>query len=585
MGSDTLSELRSALARSRSALITVGWLSAIINILLLGGPIYMLLIYDSVMPSGSTATLFGLLIMIAVVYGFQGLFDLMRVRILADVAAALDARMTGRVHSAVAAHALHAGDSESDGLSAIRDLDSVRGFLSSPGPGALMDLPWLILFLGLLTALHVWLGVTALVGAALLIGLTYLNDRSAQAPSEQAASARAYRSKLASDNLRHVEVIRALGMSERMHDRWLTANAQYNTAQDAITRTGSLISGISRIFRLFLQSLVLTVGALLYLGGEASGGIVFAASILAARALAPIDQAIVHWGPFTNARQGWNRLEQLLDDFPDKAAGQTQLPPPHNALAVQDLSVAPPGSSEPVLEEIDFRLNAGDAMGIIGPSAAGKTTLARALVGLWQPVTGAVRLDGASLDQWASTDLGAHLGYLPQHVELFDGSVADNIARFESDPPSEAIIDAAKKAGVHDLILGLADGYDTRIGQGALQLSAGQRQRIGLARALYRDPFLVVLDEPNSNLDAEGEAALDVAIANARERGAIVALVAHRPAALRRVNRVLVLNEGRVSAFGDRDKVLARMATPATPARPVGVPDTSGQAEIARSAS
>ena len=569
MGKNETSELRDALAASRSSLITVGWLSAIINVLLLGGPIYMLLIYDSVMPSGSTATLFGLLAMIVMVYVFQGLFDLLRIRILGDVAAALDARMTGRVHRAIAWLTLKTGEEGDDGLTPMRDLDSIRSFLSSPGPGALMDLPWLLLFIGLLTILHVWLGVTALVGALVLISLTFLNDRLTRKPSEEASRARAWRAKLANDNRRHVEVIRALGMGERMYDHWHRANAGLHAADDAVTRTGSLISGISRIFRLFLQSLVLSVGALLYLAGEASGGIVFAASILAARALAPIDQAIAHWGAFTAARQGWARLDALFGVAPEDEAQVTQLPAPTKNLRVEALAMIPPGMNAPVIQAVDFALEAGDALGIIGPSAAGKTTLSRALVGVWAPAQGSVRLDGASLDQWDPDDLGRHLGYLPQHVELFDGTIAQNIARFDPQPTSEAVISAAQMAGVHEMILGFANGYDTQVGAGGIQLSAGQRQRIGLARALYGDPFLVVLDEPNSNLDSEGETALDHAVSAARKRGAIVALVAHRPSALRQVNKVLVLKDGRVAAFGERDEVLARMVTPtgATPIR------------------
>ena len=410
MQTGTGSELRAALKQSKASLVAVAWLSAIINVLLLGGPIYMLLIYDSVMPSGSTATLFGLLAMIVVVYLFQGLFDLLRVRILGDVAAALDVRMTGRVHRAISQQALSAGEAGDDGLTPIRDLDNIRGFLASPGPGALMDLPWLLLFLGLLTLLHVWLGVTALVGALVLVAFTWLNDRVSQEPVEAASQARGVRGKLASDNRRHVELIRALGMGERMYDAWHAANAQLNHAQDRVTRSASLLSGISRVFRMFLQSLVLTVGALLYLAGEASGGIVFAASILAARALAPIDQVIAHWGTLTAARQGWTRLEALFAALPESEVQTTRLPPPEERLTVEALTIQPPRCEAPVLEEVQFELAAGDALGIIGPSAAGKTTLVKALVGLYQPREGAVRIDGASLDQWEPDDLGVHLG-------------------------------------------------------------------------------------------------------------------------------------------------------------------------------
>jgi len=559
------SELRAALERSKSALITVAWLSAIINVLLLGGPIYMLLIYDSVLPSGSTATLFGLLAMVAMVYAFQALFDLLRLRILSDVGAALDARMTGRVHRTVAELALRSEARGDDGLSPMRDLEAVRSFLSSPGPCALIDLPWMVLFLALLTVLHVWLGVTALAGAVVLAGLTIINDRMTRGPSEAASRARSYLAKLAQDNRRHIESIRALGMGERVYDHWHAAHAAFNAAQDQSTRVASVLSGASRIFRLFLQSLVLTVGALLYLAGEASAGIIFASSILAARALAPIDQAIAHWGSFLAARQGWARLDQVFGAIPDAVPPATRLPAPMQTMQVENLAAVPPGAQRAVIEGVSFTLEAGDGLGIIGPSAAGKTTLVRMLVGLWQPAMGAVRLDGATLDQWDPDDLGVHLGYLPQQVELFDATIAQNISRMAPGAPSEAIIAAARCAGVHDMVVRLADGYDTQVGSNGSQLSAGQRQRIGLARALYGDPFVVVLDEPNSNLDAEGEAALDAAIAEIRARGAIVALVAHRPAALRNVNKVLVLQNGRMAAFGDRDAVLGEMIQPPRP--------------------
>ncbi|MBA4165244.1 MAG: type I secretion system permease/ATPase [Erythrobacter sp.] len=573
------SELRAALSRSKSALVTVAWLSALINVLLLGGPIYMLLIYDSVLPSGSFATLFGLLIMVTMVYVFQALFDLLRLRILADVGVALDARMTGRVQRAVSELALRGNRGGDDGIGPLRDLDAVRGFLSSPGPCALIDLPWMVLFLALLTLLHVWLGVTALAGALVLAGLTIINDRMTRAPSETALRARGYLAKLAQDNRRHIEVIRALGMGERVYDHWHSAHAAFNAAQDELTRIASVLSGASRIFRLFLQSLVLTVGALLYLAGEASAGIIFASSILAARALAPIDQAIAHWGAFLAARQGWARLDQLLDAVPEPAPPSTRLPAPTQVLQVEGLAAVPPGANRPVIEGVSFTLEAGDGLGIIGPSAAGKTTLVRMLVGLWQPAAGAVRLDGASLDQWDPDDLGVHLGYLPQQVELFDATIAQNIARMTPGAPSEAVIAAARSAGVHDMVVRLPDGYDTQVGSNGSQLSAGQRQRIGLARALYGDPFLVVLDEPNSNLDAEGEAALDTAIAAIRARGAIIALVAHRPAALRHVNKVLVLQNGRMAAFGDRDAVLGEMLQPQPPGTIRGPAERTAPAE------
>lgn len=563
LGVQAQCDLHHALGKSKSTLITVGWLSAIINILLLAGPLYMLLVYDSVMPSGSVETLLGLLAMLVFVYLFHGLFDVLRSRLLCNVASAFDARLSGPVYSAIMWSAKKAPDRQGDGLTPLRDLSAIRGFLSSAAPGAMMDLPWIVLFLGLLTALHFWLGFTTLIGALILLGLTFLNDRMTQRPNEEVALERARSMKLAQNNRRHHEVISALGMNKRLQTHWQVANAQLNEAQYRVTRPSSLTSSVSKVFRLLLQSLVLTVGALLYLAADASGGIVFAASILAARALAPIDQTIAHWSSFTAARQGWERLHALLTLAPSQTHMMTQLPAPCERLSVENLTIVPAGMDVPAVAGIQFQLEAGDALGIIGPSAAGKTTLTRALVGLVQPAKGAVRLDGATLDQWDQDELGCHCGYLPQSVELLDGTIAQNIARFDPDQPSDAVIAAAKVAGVHDMILSFVDGYDTVIGSGAVQLSAGQRQRLGLARAFYGDPFLIVLDEPNSNLDTDGEKALQNAVAAARARGAIVTIVAHRPSTLRQANKVLVLKNGCVAALGDRDEILAKTVVPA----------------------
>lgn len=576
MNIERQSELHCALRQSKSAFVSVAWLSALINILLLGGPLFMLLIYDSVMPSGSTASLFGLLALIVIVYVFQGVFDILRGRILSEVAAGFDARLSGRIYQLMSFLSLTRETDRTDGLTPMRDLESIRGFLSSPGPGALMDLPWLLLFIGLLSVLHIWLGLVTLVGALVLIALTFLQERGTAKPSEAMSEARAQKSKLSIDNLRHADVIHSLGMKGVMFERWQLVNAQVNQAQDTLTRGASLLSAIARVFRMFLQSLVLSVGALLYLAGEASGGIVFAASILAARALAPIDQAMAHWPRFTEARQGWDRLSKALAIQPRAEPSHTQLPAPQSSLQVEKLAIAAPQSGRTLLEGIEFALVSGDALGVIGPSAAGKTTLAQSLVGILEPAFGSIRLDGASLDQWDVDALGKHLGYLPQHVELFDGTIAQNIARFEPGAASEAIIAAAMAAGVHDMVLQLPNGYDTQVGSSGTKLSSGQCQRIGLARALYRDPFLLVLDEPNSNLDAEGEEALDKAIAAARERGAITVLVAHRPSALRQVNKVLVLQNGRMSAFGARDAILERLAK-ASNATPIST--ARGQSE------
>jgi len=558
------SELGDALARYRLAFIAVAALSALLNVLLLGGSIYLMLIYDSVLPSQSMATLFGLFAMVIAVYIFQGIFDTMRSRILSDVGSALDRRLAPRVQHAMSELAIRGNKSAGDGLTPMRDLDSVRGFLGSSGPGALIDLPWIVFFIAVLGFLHYWLAITALVGALVMLCLTLLTDRITRKQVRRASQVTAYRNGMAETNVRHVELLTALGMRERLQARWERINQQYLSSNTELSRDVSMFGGISKVFRLFLQSAILTVGAILVIDGKASGGVIFAASILSGRALAPVDQAIANWRGFTAARAGWARLSELLAQVPAPAEAGVSLPPPSKTLEVHQLFVGPPGSQRITAGSVEFRLEAGQALGIIGPSAAGKTSLARALLGLWQPARGTIRLDGATLDQWEPEARGKFLGYLPQTVELLEGSVAENIARFDPEATSEAVIAAAQASGVHDMIVQLPQGYDTPVGSDGAELSAGQRQRIGLARALYGDPFLILLDEPNSNLDSSGEAALDMAIVRIRERNGIVIVIAHRPSVLAHVSHVLFMRDGRAEMFGPRDEVLARVTSNTT---------------------
>lgn len=550
------SELVRAVARYRSAFWTVVALSAALNLLLLAGSIYMMLIYDSVLPSHSLPSLFGLLAMLIVVYAFQGVFDMARGRILAGVGAGLERALGGRVQRAIAEMGLRGGRVDGDGLTAMRDLDSVRGFLSSGGPAALIDLPWIVFFIAVLFLLHVWLGVAGLIGAAVLIALTFANDRATRGGMRSLGGLAANRSGMAESNLRHVELLSSMGMRERLRLRWEGHNREYLEAQDALTDTISRNSSISRILRLLLQSLMLTVGALLVIDGEASGGVIFASSILFGRALAPVDSAIANWRSFAAAREGWARLNRLFDAIPESDEAQVVLPLPQRELAVEQLTLAPPGTQQVNLTGADFRLAAGDCLAIIGPSGAGKTSLARAMIGVWRPLRGQIRFDGATIDQFDPERLGQAIGYLPQTVELIDGTVAENIARFAPEPDSAAVIAAAQAAGVHELIVRLPAGYDTPVGRDGAALSAGQRQRIGLARALYGEPFLVVLDEPNSNLDQDGEVALEQAIGNVKQRGGIAVLVTHRPSLLARASHVLFVRDGRAERFGPRDEVL-----------------------------
>ena len=542
----------------RQVFIVVLCVSAILNVLLLGGSLYMMMVYDSVLPSRSIPTLVGLAILVMIVYAFQGFFENMRTGMLADVANAVEQKLSGRVQGAISQLALAGQKLPGDGLGPMRDLENVRAFLSS-GAVAMIDLPWILFFLGVLFALHVWLGVTTLVGAVVLFSLTLITNRVMKQPAEQLSQLSAHRNGAAETNLRHVELLTALGMRNRMQQRWGRSNSAYAAAQNKLARSGAALGGLSKMLRLALQSLILTVGALLVLDDKASGGVIFASSILSARALAPVDQAIVNWKGFISARIGWLTLSEMLKRVPAPQPVALRLPRPERRLEVEKLVVAPPGSRQMTVNGATFQLSAGDACAVIGPSGAGKSSLGRALIGAWRPARGTIRFDGASLDQWDPEHFGEWVGYLPQSVELLDGTIAQNIARFDPDATSEGVLAAAKAAAVHDLITSLPQGYETRVGTDGEALSGGQRQRIGLARALYGDPFFILLDEPNSNLDGEGEAALAAAIASVRKRGGILVVISHRADILGRVSHIMLLRGGRMEAFGPAAEIMARL--------------------------
>jgi PrtD family type I secretion system ABC transporter len=562
------SELANALSSCNSAFLSIGLFSGMSNLLMLTGAFFMLQVYDRVLPSRSVPTLVALAILVAGLFAVLGIIELIRSRILVRIGGSLDDALSARVYDAIVRAPLKVGG-RGDGLQPLRDLDSVRGFLSGPGPTALFDLPWLPLYLGVLFAFHTALGTTALVGAIVLIALTLLTDALARRPMKAASEFAQTRIGLAEASRRNAEVLAAMGMAGRMNALWSKANESYlANHQKASDVTGGFGSA-AKSLRMMLQSAVLGIGAYLVIHQAATAGIIIAAAILVGRALAPVDLAIANWKGFVAARQSWKRLTQLLEQLP---AHQTPmaLPAPTSSLAVEHASTVPPGQKKVVAHDVNFTLASGQGLGIIGPSASGKSSLVRTIVGAWSPAQGRIRLDGAALDQWSPEALGSHIGYLPQDVELFSGTVAENIARFEPDAAPEAIIGAAQAAGVHDLIVALPQGYETEIGEQGQVLSAGQRQRIALARALYRDPFLVVLDEPNSNLDSEGEAALTQAIMRIRERGGIVIVVAHRPSALAAVDCVLVMANGRAVSFGPKDEVLPKILAPtAVPRSPV----------------
>jgi len=547
------SELKAALRACRGGFFGIGVITASLNILYLTGSFFMLLIYDRVLPSHSVPTLIGLAILALMLYAFQMLLDVIRGRGLVRISAWLDEALSHRVYDVLIKLPLKIRNTS--GLQPLIDLDKLRGFLSSVGPTTLFDLPWLPLYLAICFVFHLWIGIAASASAALLIFLALLTESLARAPVGAANAHGAKRMALAEASRRNAEVLQAMGMAADVRTQWAETNSQYMKAQHHASDVAGGFGALSRVLRMLVQSGMLALGAYLVINQQATLGVIIASSILTSRALAPVEQAITHWKGFISARQSWRRLTELLEKLP--AQDNTMaLPRPCASLSVDNVTAVPPGSQRIVVQDVTFVLERGQALGIIGPSASGKSSLARLLVNVWTPAKGQLRLDGAALDQWSPGDLGKCVGYLPQNVELFAGTAAQNISRFESNPDPKAIIAAAKAAGVHELILHLPFGYATQIGEEGEALSAGQRQRIALARALYADPFLVVLDEPNSNLDAEGDAALTQAVLGVRARGGIAVVIAHRPSALAGVDQVLVMANGRQQTFGAKEEVL-----------------------------
>ena len=547
--------LRQALTACRSAFVGIALFSVLMNVLMLTGSLFMLEVYDRVLPGRSVPTLIGLAILTAMLFFFQGMLDFTRGRLLVRIANEFDYKLAPIVYDLIIRMPLRAR--HGDAPQVVRYLETIRSYLAGVGPTVLFDLPWLPFYIAICFAFHLWIGMTALAGALLLAALTLFSELLSKRSVESATRLAAVRFKLAETSRKNAEVLAAMGMAAPMRERWLAISDQHLRQCRRANDVSAGLGAMGRMFRMMLQSAVLGVGAYLVIQQEATAGIIIAGSILAGRALAPVDMAIANWKSFVAVRQSWQRLSQLLTAVPETAAGLA-LPAPTHSLAVAGLTITPPGLQKPVVHEINFSLTAGSALGIIGPSASGKSSLARCLAGAWRQTRGFVRLDSAALEQWDVAVLGQHIGYLPQSIELIEGTIAENIARFEPRAPLNAIISAAKAAGVHELIVGLPDGYETQVGEQGMALSAGQQQRIALARALYGDPFLVVLDEPNSNLDAEGEEALTNAILDVRARGGIVAVVAHRPSALVAVDQILVLAHGKQQSFGPKNAILSQ---------------------------
>lgn len=545
-----------ALTASRGAFAMTGLFSFVINLLMLTAPLYMLQIYDRVLASRSVETLVAITILAIALLFFMGGLEVVRSRILVRVGAHIDSRLNSSVFTALLGVKLKGGNTVP--TQALSDLETMRQFLSGQGPFAFFDAPWVPIYLAVIFLFHPVLGLVATAGAILLFVIALLNEFLTRKPLQSANQVASRAKDFADNSLKNAEVLEAMGMFAPLRKRWL-ANHEKSLAYQAVAsdRAGGL-GAIAKTLRFSLQVAILGAGAALAIDQTITPGVMIAASIIMGRALAPIEQAIGHWRGFIGARSAYHRLKELLADSVDDEEKLT-LPVPKGQIAVQGVTVVPPGGSSPALRKVSFNLEPGQSLGVIGPTASGKSTLARVLTGVWAPSLGSVRLDSAEISAWPSEERGPYVGYLPQDVELFEGTVAQNISRFADEPDAEAIVKAARQAGVHELILHLPNGYETEIGERGAVLSGGQRQRIGLARALYGGPVLVVLDEPNANLDAEGDSALTKAIESLKSAGCTVVVMAHRPSAIAAVDNLLMLNGGKVQAFGPKNVVLGQV--------------------------
>ncbi len=537
-------ELTDAIAAMRRVFLVVGAFSFAVNLLLLVPALYMLQTYDRVLTSRNESTLLLLTLILVGLLALEGALEFVRSRVLIRVSSFLDVQLAGRVFDAMFRGAARGPGANTRVLS---DLGHIRQFLAGKGLLAFFDAPWLPIYLLVVFLLSPWLGLFAAVAAAILLVLAWYNEQSTGELHVIAGRLNATAAQQAVATLRNAEVIHAMGMQGAMRNRWLAKQMEFLAVSGEASDRGAKIGGLVRFSRMVLQSGILGLGAWLVLQNQLTPGGMIAASILLGRALAPVDLAISVWRNVVSARDAFTRLNELLAEFPSSSHLVT-LPKPQGAFTVEGLYLGAPGKREAILKGISFQIAAGKTVAIIGPSASGKSTLARALVGVWSPLSGKVRIDGADIDTWNREELGPCLGYLPQDVELFDGTVAENIARF-GPINSDAVIDAARQAGVHELILQLPKGYETPIGEGGVTLSGGQRQRLALARALYGKPVVVVLDEPNANLDEAGDAALIEAIRGLRRQKRTVFVVTHRPNLLAETDAVMVMAEGKIKAL------------------------------------
>lgn len=549
------SEIKQVLLGLKTTLVTVGAFSAIINLLMLVPSLYMLQVYDRVLTSRNETTLWMLTIMMLGAYLLIAAIEMIRTFILVRIGAHFDMQLNRRIYSAAFQQNLK--QSGGNAGQTLQDLTQLRQFLTGPALFAFLDAPWFPFYLAVIFAFKPLLGFFALAGTLVLIMLAYINEHITHTPLAQANAMAISASNLATNNLRNAEVIDSMGMLPNLMNRWFGFHRKFLQVQAEASEKAGVLSAITKFVQVSLQSLVLGLGALLVLENEITGGMMIAASILVGRTLAPVQQLIGVWKSWSGTRSAWERLNNLLESNPARERGMS-LPRPLGAVSLEGVTALPPGAQTPAIRGLSFAIAPGDVLGIIGPSGSGKSTLARLLVGVWPATAGKVRLDGANIYQWNKEELGPHLGYLPQSIELFSGTVSENIARF-GEIEAEQVVQAAKVAGVHDMILHLPNGYDTVLGDGGAGLSGGQKQRLGLARALYGNPSLIVLDEPNSNLDDVGEIALAQAIRELRTRGRTVVLITHRTSLIGVTTKLLLLREGTSQLFGPTAQVMAAL--------------------------
>jgi len=545
-------EVAQVLASFKQTFRNIGVFSAIINILMLMPAIYMLQLYDSVLTSRNEMTLLMLTLIMLGAYIFMGALEYVRSFVLIRVGAQLDMKLNTRVYTAAFEQSLKQGGGNAG--QALKDLTNLRQFLTGNALFAFFDAPWFPIYLFVIFMFHPGLGIFALCGTAILIALAYINEKISHKPLADANSMAIASTNVASNNLRNAEVIEAMGMLPNIQSRWYKLHSRFLNLQAEAREKAGIVTALSKSFTVALQSLMLGLGALLVLDNSITPGMMIAGSILLGRAIAPVQLLISVWKQIGSTRSAYERLTQLLEQNPPREAGMA-LPKPKGVIAVENITAIPPGGKIPVIKGLTFSIAAGEVLGIIGPSGSGKSTLARLLVGVWPAAAGKVRLDGADVYLWNKDELGPHVGYLPQDIELFAGTVSENIARF-GEIDADKVILAARRAGVHEMILNMPEGYDTPLGDGGAGLSGGQKQRLGLARTMYDDPSLIVLDEPNSNLDDVGEQALLAALIDLRNRGKTIVLITHRTSIISVTSKLLLLQDGMAKMFGPTNQVI-----------------------------